>query len=184
MKSSWGRSVWDLAAGVAFASSGFALVCVCLFEYIDNWPGGQWFPLWDSHGQQWAEPANRQRHNECELISVALTELIVMAHWVVDLILKKCTAFFGLVALTLWHWQCVNIKSSSSISRTFILWRLACDMWRLLPWIQNCLHPLSHLCLCLPRSHCPANSKIPVLWHSCSILCIVKTTLVLLPPPT
>ena len=33
-----------------------------------------------SNGQQWAEPANRQRHNECELISVALTELIVMAH--------------------------------------------------------------------------------------------------------
>ena len=61
MKSSWGRSVWDLAAGVAFASSGFALV------YIDNWPGGQWFPLWDSHSQKWSamgrvsQPSTTQR---------------------------------------------------------------------------------------------------------------------------
>ena len=183
MKSSWGHSVWDLAAGVAFASSGFALV------YIDNWPGGQWFPLWDSHGQQWAamgrasQPSTTQRvwtHQRCP-------------HWInrhgtlsgrFDFEKMYCLFRAGgidIVTLTMCEYQ----KFKLHIAHFHIV---EAGMWyvkiRLLPWIQNCLHPLSHLCLCLPRSHCPANSKIPVLWHSCSILCIVKTTLVLLPPPT
>ena len=57
-------------------------VCVCLNTLtIDLVVSGSHYetPM-VSNGQQWAEPANRQRHNECELISVALTELIVMAH--------------------------------------------------------------------------------------------------------
>ena len=169
MKSSWGRSVWDLAAGV------------CVFVWI-HWQLTWWSVVptmrlpWSAMGRA-SQPSTTQRvwtHQR-------------RSHWInrhgtlsgrFDF--EKMDSLFraggiDIVTLTMCEYQKFKLH-------------IEAGMWyvkiRLLPWIQNCLHPLSHLCLCLPRSHCPANSKIPVLWHSCSILCIVKTTLVLLPPPT